>query len=244
MVTGGNSGGGDGEEETCCFLGKPGLDSPLNPPTEPSSGKGSDQTVECFSQIPSSDNMCPGKDSSLGRDSGCLDPTNNSSAEASSDQSQGDNKFVIRGVNSLCVPMQSQLDVGGDKRNRWKAWTVPGLQFCVVWLSPLIFAVVKFSWGSGRLAHIYSPLHRRIILSSNFHAWLNNNNFVTSELCIFPESVLRYSLSFFHCCILSESSFNKFVTYFELLSVYFLGHFHERELMLFFLFLIVSVVFS
>lgn len=118
MVTGGNSGGGDGEEETCCFLGKPGLDSPLNPPTEPSSGKGSDQTVECFSQIPPSDNMCPGKDSSLGRDSGCLDPTNNSSAEASSDQSQGDNKFVIRGVNSLCVPMQSQLDVGGDKRNR------------------------------------------------------------------------------------------------------------------------------
>lgn len=61
-----------------------------------------------------------------------------------------------------------------------------------------------------------------------------NNTFVTSELCIFPESVLRYSLSFFHCCILSESSFNKFVTYFELLSVYFLGHFHERELMLFF----------
>lgn len=121
MVTGGNSGDGgndgDGEEETCCFLGKPGLDSPLNPPTEPSSGKGSDQTVECFSQIPPSD-TCPGRDLNLGRDSGCLDPTNNSSAEASSDQSQGDNKLVIRGVNSLCVPMRSQLDVGGDKRNR------------------------------------------------------------------------------------------------------------------------------
>lgn len=68
---------------------------------------------------------------------------------------------------------------------------------------------------------------------------------MTSELCKFPESVLRYSLSLsFIVVILSESSFNKFVTYFELLSVYFLGHFHERELMLFFLFLIVSVVFS
>lgn len=60
----------------------------------------------------------------------------------------------------------------------------------------------------------YSLLHRRIILLSNFLAWLNNNTFVTSELCIFPEGVLRISLSFFHCCIHSESSFNNLLLFF------------------------------
>lgn len=48
MVIGGNSGGGDGEEEICCFLGKFGLDLLLNFSIEFSSGKGFDQTVECF----------------------------------------------------------------------------------------------------------------------------------------------------------------------------------------------------
>lgn len=81
----------------------------------------------------------------------------------------------------------------------------------------------------------YSLLHRRIILLSNFLAWLNNNTFVTSELCIFLEGVLRISLSFFHCCIHSESSFNNLLLFFNYFkSVYFLGHFYERELMLFY----------
>ncbi|XP_055998380.1 cyclin-dependent kinase-like 5 isoform X3 [Ostrea edulis] len=106
MVTGG------GEEETCCFLGKPGLDSPLNPQTEPSGGD-SEQTVECSPQM-SPANV--GGDTSLGRDSGCVDPQN-SSVEAINDPGQEESKYVTRGLNSLCVPMQSQLDVGGDKRN-------------------------------------------------------------------------------------------------------------------------------
>lgn len=82
----------------------------------------------------------------------------------------------------------------------------------------------------------YSLLHRRIILLSNFLAWLNNNTFVTSELCIFPEGVLRISLSlsfivvFIVKAVLTICYF--FKNYFK--SVYFLGHFYERELMLFY----------
>ncbi|XP_022287356.2 uncharacterized protein LOC111100034 isoform X3 [Crassostrea virginica] len=104
------------EEETCCFLGKPGLDSPLNPRTEPSMEGDSEPTVECSSQISPSD-ATPGGDSSLGRASGCVDPNDSSIEASSSEPSQAENKFVIRGVNSLCVPMQPQLAVGGDKRN-------------------------------------------------------------------------------------------------------------------------------
>ncbi|XP_062584459.1 uncharacterized protein LOC134246158 isoform X3 [Saccostrea cucullata] len=103
-----------GEEETCCFLGKPGLDSPLNPQTEPPIGD-SEPTVECASQISPSDSG-PGGDSSLGRDSSCLDP-NNSNNQVIGDPSQTESKYVARGINSLCIPMQTQLDVVGDKRN-------------------------------------------------------------------------------------------------------------------------------
>ncbi|XP_061179583.1 cyclin-dependent kinase-like 5 isoform X2 [Saccostrea echinata] len=103
-----------GEEETCCFLGKPGLDSPLNPQTEPPLGD-SEPMVECASQISQSDSS-PGGDSNLGRDSGCVDP-NNSSNQVGGDPSQAESKYVARGINSLCIPMQSQLEVIGDKRN-------------------------------------------------------------------------------------------------------------------------------
>ena len=77
----------------------------------------SEPTVECSSQISPSD-ATPGGDSSLGRASGCVDPNDSSIEASSSEPSQAENKFVIRGVNSLCVPMQPQLAVGGDKRNR------------------------------------------------------------------------------------------------------------------------------